>query len=77
MSISPSGTCTVQITFQPQAPVACGTAAGSRTAILTFTDNVPGGAQTIPLAGTESDFCLIPQASTAPGVHRCGSACEL
>jgi Beta-propeller repeat len=66
-SVSPNGTCTVQVTFQPQVPAVCGTAAGSKNAILTLTDNVPGGSQTIPLAGTESDFCLIPQPATTPG----------
>jgi hypothetical protein len=73
-NIPPSGTCTVQVTFQPQVPAACGTAAGARSATLTLTDNAPGSPHTFPLGGTETDFCLIPQAGTAPGSISLGVA---
>ena len=73
INVPPNGMCTVQVMFQPQMPTVCGTAAGSRSATLTLTDNAPGSPQTIPLAGTESDFCLIPQAGTAPGSISAGT----
>ncbi len=67
ISISPGGTCSVQVTLPPQMPASCGTAAGSRSATLILTDNAPGSPHTFALSGTETDFCLIPQAGTAPG----------
>ena len=72
ISVPPGGTCSVQVTFQPQAPVACGTVAGARSAILTLTDNAPGSPHSFPLSGTETDFCLIPQAGTTPGTISAG-----
>jgi hypothetical protein len=72
ISVPPGGTCAVQVTFQPQAPVVCGTAAGTRTATLTLTDNAPGSPHSFSLGGTETDFCLIPQATTTPGTISSG-----
>ena len=44
-SLSPTGSCTVNVTFTP-------TATGSRTGTLTITDNAPDSPQTVALSGT-------------------------
>ena len=44
-SVSPRGSCTVNVTFTP-------TASGTRTASLAFTDNAAGSPQTVSLSGT-------------------------
>jgi hypothetical protein len=44
-SLAPSASCTVNVTFAP-------TASGSRTGILTITDNAPDSPQTVALSGT-------------------------
>jgi hypothetical protein len=44
-SIAPSGSCKVQVTFEP-------TATGTRTGVLTVAGNVSGGQQTVSLTGT-------------------------
>ncbi len=47
-TIAANGICTLSVVFTP-------TAAGARTGAVTITDNAPGGAQTIVLAGTGTD----------------------
>jgi hypothetical protein len=62
-NISPSGTCTVQVSFSP----ACTNGTAARSASLVLTDNVAGSPQSVPLSGTASgDFCFDP--STAATV---------
>jgi hypothetical protein len=52
-SMASNGTCTIQVTFKP-------VAAGGRSAALMLTDNAPGSPQSVPLAGTATDFSLDP-----------------
>ncbi len=57
------GTCTVQITFAPAAPVTgaqCGSTSGAKTATLTLTDNATDSPQSVMLSGTATDFCPDP-----------------
>ncbi len=57
------GTCTVQITFAPAAPVTgaqCGSTSGAKSATLTLTDNATDSPQSVMLNGTATDFCPDP-----------------
>jgi hypothetical protein len=61
-SLAVSGSCTISVTFTPQAG-ASSTSTGSLTGTLTITDNnngVTGSTQTVSLSGTEQDFSLAP-----------------
>jgi hypothetical protein len=60
-SVSPGGTCTVQIAFRPLQASVCGTDS-TRNATLTLTDNAPGSPQSVALTGAAEDFC--PSSST-------------
>jgi hypothetical protein len=57
MTLAPGASCTMSVTFSP-------TAAGTRTAALTFTDNAPNSPQSVSLTGTGTT----PAGTTAPGV---------
>lgn len=57
LTLTPGASCTMSITFSP-------TAAGTRTAALTFTDNAPNSPQTASLTGTGTT----PPGTTPPGV---------
>jgi hypothetical protein len=57
-NIAPGSTCTIQVVFTP----ACVNLPVARSAALKLTDNAPGNAQTISLAGTATgSFCIAPQ----------------
>ena len=51
-TIAAGSSCTVNVTFTP-------TAAGTRTANLTFTDNGPGSPQVASLGGIGADFAMV------------------
>jgi hypothetical protein len=51
--LPPGGQCTISITFKP-------TQSGSRTAMLSITDNAPGSQQTISLIGVSTEVELNP-----------------
>ena len=57
MTLAPGASCTMSVTFSP-------TAAGTRTAALTFTDNAPNSPQSVSLTGDGTT----PAGTTAPGV---------
>ena len=69
VSVAPTGTCTMQVTFTPT----CANSPVARSATLTLTDNAPGSPQSIPLAGTAAgNFCVVAPAASltatvAPG----------
>ncbi len=50
-SVAAGANCAVSVTFTP-------TAAGSRTGMLTITDNAPGSPHLVALAGTGEDFSI-------------------
>ena len=52
-SVAPGASCTISITFKPTEP-------GSRTAMLSATDNAPGSPQTASLSGTGTVVKLVP-----------------
>lgn len=56
ITLMPGLTCTVDATFTPSTT-------GDETAMLVFTDNVPGGPQSVGLSGTGTDFSI----GLAPG----------
>jgi putative Ig domain-containing protein/centrosomal CEP192-like protein len=73
VTLAPGASCTMSVTFSP-------TAAGTRTAALTFTDNAPNSPQKVSLTGTGTT----PAGTTAPGVaidnqfFTCtGSVCDI
>jgi len=73
VTLAPGASCSMSITFSP-------TAAGTRTASLTFTDNAPNSPQSASLTGTGTT----PAGTTAPGVaidtqfFTCtGSVCDI
>ena len=49
--LAPAASCAINVTFTP-------TAAGSRTGLLTITDNAPGSPQVVNLGGGGADFLL-------------------
>ena len=57
LTLAPGASCAMSVTFSP-------TAAGTRTAALTFTDNAPNSPQSVSLTGTGTT----PAGTTAPGV---------
>ena len=62
-AVPAGGTCTVQITFAPAAPVTgaqCGSTSGAKTATLTLTDNATDSPQSVTMNGTATDFCPDP-----------------
>jgi Abnormal spindle-like microcephaly-assoc'd, ASPM-SPD-2-Hydin len=62
-AIPAGGTCTVQITFAPAAPVTgaqCGSTSGAKTATLTLSDNATDSPQSVTMNGTATDFCPDP-----------------
>jgi hypothetical protein len=56
-AISPGGSCTVQVAFQPQSAQTCGDTP-TRTASLQLQDNAPGSPQIVALSGSAADFCM-------------------
>src|SRR3954452_12004445 len=73
LTLAPGASCIMSVTFSP-------TAAGTRTAALTFTDNAPNSPQSASLTGTGTT----PAGTTAPGVaidtqfFTCsGSVCDI
>jgi hypothetical protein len=66
LSIAPNGTCLINVAFSPSA-------AGTRTATLTVTDNsggIAGSTQTVALSGTATSLSLFP---STPQVEAGGS----
>jgi hypothetical protein len=64
-AVPAGGNCTIQITFNPAAPVAgaqCGSTTGAKNANLILTDNTASSPQTVALSGTATDFCPAPPA---------------
>lgn len=62
-AVPAGGTCTLQITFAPAAPVTgaqCGSTTGAKSATLTLTDNATDSPQSVMLNGTATDFCPDP-----------------
>jgi Protein of unknown function (DUF1573) len=62
-SLAPGASCTITVTFTP-------TAAGSRTGVVTITDNASSSPQIVALSGTGQDFtlgALTASQSVAPG----------
>ncbi len=55
-SVAPGANCTIAVTFTP-------TVAGSRTGMLTVTDNAGGSPQTVALSGTAAEVSLTPSTS--------------
>jgi hypothetical protein len=55
-SLAPGGTCTIRVTFRPNAP-------GNRQARLTITDNAAGSPHQVPLTGRGCSVLL-----TVPGL---------
>ena len=53
----PSGTCAIQVAFNPLQSTSCG-AGAARSALLTLADNAPGAPHSIALSGTAMDFCF-------------------
>ena len=62
-----SASCTIAIAFQPSA-------AGTRTGVLTITDNAPSSPQTLALTGVGVDFTLIADGSTSATIANGKSA---
>lgn len=50
-SVAPNGTCTIQVAFAPTAP-------GSRTGVLTVSDDADGSPHTVALQGSGVDFTI-------------------
>jgi hypothetical protein len=57
-TVTPNGTCTVNVTFTPAAT-------GALSATLTFTDNAATSPQTLALSGTGVDFAMAPAPTSA------------
>jgi hypothetical protein len=58
-SLSASTNCGISVTFKP-------TAAGSRSGILTVTDNAAGSPHTVTLSGNGTDFSIAPSSGSSP-----------
>ena len=56
-SLGAGSSCTISVTFKP-------TAAGTRTASVSITDNAAGSPQTVPLTGTGTSVSLTPSSLT-------------
>jgi hypothetical protein len=60
-SLAIAASCQINVTFTP-------TAGGSRTGMLTITDNAPGSPETVTLTGTGQDFTVAPSGAATVAV---------
>jgi hypothetical protein len=65
--VAAGGSCTIKVTFKPKAP-------GTRTGVLTFTDNASPATQTVKLTGTGTSKSVVhsPSGSSAIPEHPVG-----
>jgi hypothetical protein len=60
-TLAPAASCSIFVTFTPTQP-------GSRTGVLSITDNAPGSPQTVGLTGTGTEVALVPTSLNFPPV---------